>query len=192
MMLAFLPLVLVLMLSNLANAAAIPSTSLRLPTHNPAPADPEWSGDETSQPLSVQRTSRNTNTGPRPLAKRTPYYFPETVPDEQDLAGRLAALREAGFIPSASLRQTPDQIQSQKSIGTPDAGIDTPHARVLMLPDRVAISESHSNGETWWESGTEWATASLFPPLHFLVVMAAVACVVAIVTIVQGVRRGTQ
>ncbi|KAJ5573697.1 uncharacterized protein N7459_008124 [Penicillium hispanicum] len=184
MVLALLPLMLVLVLSSLANAAAIPSASLvQLQNREPVPSAPEQ--PELTRDVS-ERLSANpdVNTSRRPLTRRTPYYFPETVPDEQELAGRLSALREAGFVPSSSLRQTQDQTQDPKSIGTSDAEIDTARAQLLLLPDRDGIAQSGNHGEPSWEP--EWASTSLFPPLHFLIVVAAVLCVV---TIVRGVWR---
>ena len=165
-MLALLPLGLMLMLSILANSAAIPSKSLE--SHNSNSVQ----NSQTSQSPLTQHASADANMSPRTLAKRIPYYFPETVPDEQELAAHLVALREEG-LSAPSVPQTPDQSQSQMSMGT----------RVLVLPDQEAISESHDSGESSWES-----EAVMFRQLHFLVIVAAVLCVV---TIVQGIRHGS-
>ncbi|KAJ5742928.1 hypothetical protein N7533_010030 [Penicillium manginii] len=98
---------LVLLLSSFVSAAAIPSSPHSVVT-------PEWSSPETASSPSLD----DANSGH--LAKRRPYYFPETVPDEEEIAARLSALREAGYLPDTQTLQGHDQ----KSIGTPDAAID--------------------------------------------------------------------
>ncbi|KAJ6107478.1 hypothetical protein N7523_008801 [Penicillium sp. IBT 18751x] len=93
------------------------------------------------------------------LAKRAPYYFPETVPDAEELAHSLTSMREAGFVADS---------QTQESMRVPDAGID-PRARIL--PFRDLISEL---------SRVEASTPLLLPPIAFFVFVACAACVATV------------
>ncbi|KAJ5919923.1 hypothetical protein N7454_009758 [Penicillium verhagenii] len=76
--------------------------------------------------------------------KEPPYYFPEMMPDQDEIADRLNALHEAGFASKhisknegeTSMHQDQAHDLPQQSIATPDATtIDTSRARMLILPD---------------------------------------------------------
>jgi hypothetical protein len=110
-----------------------------------SPAQPAESGDNEAQAQA--------------LAKRAPYYFPETVPDADEIASRLTAMREAGFVAGS---------QTQKSMGVLDAGID-PRARIF--PIRDLMSEL---------SAAEASTPTPLPPMAFFVFAACAACVATV------------
>lgn len=142
------------------------------------------------------------------------------MPDNDEIDERLTALREAGVAgvaPSQKESETPvhrDQAhdQPQQSIGTPDVTmIDTPRARMLILPDRESSAELEQSLESSYPPRTEheiqnglvvgqalridWvisdapiliATPPIIPSVMFLFFIAAILC---IATVVRGVRH---
>ncbi|CAI7582552.1 unnamed protein product [Penicillium manginii] len=147
---------LVLLLSSFVSAAAIPSSPHSVVT-------PEWSSPETASSPSLD----DANSGH--LAKRRPYYFPETVPDEEEIAARLSALREAGYLPDTQTLQGHDQ----KSIGTPDAAIDMDPSSARPSPTQEppsALSERDTPRFSWADT-----IPGLFPAAWFFVFASVVA-----------------
>jgi len=127
---------------DLAAGAAIPSSHLQ-PEHEKSFSNPI---EAASWPPRLDESGNN-----EALAKRTPYYFPETVPDAEEIASRLTALREAGLV-----------AQTQKSMGVPDAGIDP---RILLIRD--LLSE-------------EMSTPMLLPPMAFFILAVSAVCVATV------------
>lgn len=157
---------LVLLLSSFVSAAAIPSSPHSVVT-------PEWSSPETASSPSLD----DANSGH--LAKRRPYYFPETVPDEEEIAARLSALREAGYLPDTQTLQGHDQ----KSIGTPDAAIDMDPSSARPSPTQEppsALSERDTPRFSWADT-----IPGLFPAAWFFVFASVVVC---IVTVIRGLN----
>ncbi|KAJ5360718.1 hypothetical protein N7517_009909 [Penicillium concentricum] len=124
------------------------------------------------------------------------YYFPETLPDRDELGAMLkeTAIREAGFVHSSTPSKSKSgpvhnsETELQKSLPNPDVAIGTP-----AKPDRYAqdtklkLSLSHS------ESRLEESAVTLesndypiyWPPFGFFVVSAAIVC---FFTILRGIR----
>lgn len=153
-----LQLPLVLLLSSFVSAAAIPSSLHGIIT------------TDRSSPEIAASSSDDTNS--RHLAKRRPYYFPETVPDEEEIAARLSALLEAGYL----------QGHDQKSIGTPDAAIDMDPSSARPSPTQEspsALSERDTPRFSW-----EDTIPGLFPAAWFFVFASVIVC---IVTVVRGI-----
>ncbi|KAJ6110492.1 hypothetical protein N7486_002727 [Penicillium sp. IBT 16267x] len=210
-MLAFLPLLLAF--SSLATPAAIPSSLIPSVRDSFVPHSTRESTDSSR----VSAQSANENAEAHNIPKGTPYYFPETMPDNDEIAERLTALHEAGFAGaalSAKARETPvhrTQAHAQ-SIGTPDVTtIDTPRARMLILPDRELSAELASSLKSSYSPRTaheiqnglvvgqalriDWviseapiliATPPIIPSIMFLFFIAAILC---IATVVHGVRH---
>jgi hypothetical protein len=131
----------------LAAGAAIPSSNLQ-PEYEPSSTPVEAAS------WSVQSTdSSDGQVGKHALAKRAPYYFPETVPDAEEIDSRLTSMREAGF--GADSR-------TQKSM-------EVAHARIL--PFRDLISELSARAE---------ASMPTLPPMAFFVFVACAACIATI------------
>lgn len=177
---------LVLAFSSLAASAAIPSSPIRASEYEPEPEshqstlEPSLGPGPASWTPSTQSQSVTADTENHHVAKRTPYYFPETVPDADEIMERLTALREAGFV-AHSQDQMPRTKSKSKSIDGPDAAIDTPRAR--NLPIRVWMSESRvsmARAEVWD------TTSTLLPPVAFFAFAAAVVCVATIFKNVRG------
>ncbi|KAJ5913060.1 hypothetical protein N7504_001943 [Penicillium tannophilum] len=213
-MLAFLPLLLAF--SSFATSAAIPSSSIPSVRDSPVPQSARESTDSSR----VSAQSANKNAEAHNFPQKTSYYFPETMPDNDEIAERLTALREAGFTGAALSEkesETPvhrDQAhdQPQQSIGTPDVTtIDTPRARLLIIPDRESGTELDQSLESSYSPRTaheiqngpvvsqalriDWviseapiliATPPIIPSMVFLFFIAAVLC---IATVVRGVRH---
>jgi hypothetical protein len=119
------------------------------------------------------------------------YYYPETLPDEDELEVLLREriLREAGFVstPSASFAPENTQLSQQqklhKSLPELEAPISVPEH-----PDN-AYSDSESDEGCSSVITYRWAhEPALWPPVGFFVVGSVVVCVV---TIVRGVRAKT-
>lgn len=138
------------------------------------------------------------------------------MPDNDEIAERFTALREAGFAGAALSEkesETPvHRNQPQQSIGTPDVTtIDTPRARMLILPDRESSAELAQSLESSYSPRTgheiqndlvvgqalriDWviseapiliATPPIIPSMMFLFFIAAILC---IATVVRGVRH---
>lgn len=138
---------------SLAAGAAIPTSHLQ----------PEY--EKASTPVetaswSTQPTESDNRAHDHALAKRAPYYFPETVPDAEEIASSLTSMREAGFIADS---------QTQKSMEVPDAEIG--HcARIFPLRD--LLSELSARAEA--------STPILLPPIAFFVFVACAACVATV------------
>lgn len=157
-----------LFLSSFVSAAAIPSSPI-----SDTDILPEW-----SSPESVSSPSSPPSDGPSPkhLAKRRPYYFPETVPDEEEIAARLAALREAGYLPQEEVAQ---QGHDQKSIGTPDAAIDMvpSSARPSPIQEPPSALSGRDVPRFIWED----SIPGLLPAAWFFVLASVVVCVATVV-----------
>ncbi|KAJ5134573.1 hypothetical protein N7448_000408 [Penicillium atrosanguineum] len=138
---------------SLATGAAITTSHLR----------PEY--EKASTPIetaswSAQPAESDNKVYDHALAKRAPYYFPETVPDAEEIASRLTSMREAGYVADS---------QMQKSMGVPEAGIDH-HARIL--PFRDLMTELSARAEA--------STPIPLPPMVFFVFLACAACVATV------------
>lgn len=154
-MLAILPLLLAL--SSLATSAAIPPASL--PQIRDAAAS-ESNGESThlARAISTSPTNQNTELEHINLAKRAPYYFPETVPDQGETTEHQHAQDDAMMNRLATGNQKQEvvsQAQDQKSISTQDTEIDIPRARLLILPDpdresSIALGQSLEASYSHW------------------------------------------
>ncbi|KAJ5786137.1 uncharacterized protein N7503_011349 [Penicillium pulvis] len=156
-MLAFLPLLLAF--SSFATSAAIPSFSIPSVRDSSVPQ----SAGESTDLSRVSAQSANKNAEAHDFPQRTPYYFPETMPDNDEIAERLTALREAGFTGAAAsekgsetpVHQNQAHDQPQQSIDTPDVTtIDTARARMLILPDRESSAELDQSLESSYSPRT--------------------------------------
>ncbi|KAJ5183049.1 hypothetical protein N7492_000665 [Penicillium capsulatum] len=161
----------------LVPAAAIPLSSY--PQHNDDPKEAIGvrafvipSQSQSTQPSQLGDSS--------PVAKREPYYFPESMPSIAEDEERFISLREAGFV-KGSYSNTVKKPNPKST--TPDAVIDIPPA-FLMLPDRESRPDSTSKDSTTaliWEN-----SPNFFPPLGFFVGAAVLAC---LATIIRGTRH---
>lgn len=128
----------------------------------PYSLQPEYEKSEASVEAASWSPAQSTESGDneaQALAKRAPYYFPETVPDADEVASRLTAIREAGFVAGS---------QTQQSMGVPDVGID-PRARIF--PIRDLMSEL---------SAAEASTLTSLPPMAFFVFGACATCLATV------------
>lgn len=119
------------------------------------------------------------------------YYYPETLPDEDELEVLLREkiLREAGFVSTPSVSFTPENTQSpqQQKLHTSLSDLEAP-IPVPEHPDN-AYSDSESDEGCSSVITYRWAhEPALWPPVGFFVVGSVVVCVV---TIVRGVRAKT-
>ncbi|KAJ5176910.1 uncharacterized protein N7482_002787 [Penicillium canariense] len=162
---------LALTFASLATAAAIPMAPGVLQKIEPKEAA-EWLSPRDALWAPAARSASSDEDGR--LNKRMPYYFPETVPDADEIADRLTAMREAGLVTSEQ------RDQYHNSIGTPDAGIDT---RARTMPNRDLMSELDrlEAAESVWEM-----LPSLLPPMRFFVVA---SMTIAIFTVIRGCLR---
>lgn len=153
-------------------AAAIPSPPT-LQEISLAKEAESLSSRDASWPRTIQSVSRNDDDNH--LNKRIPYYFPETVPDADEITDRSTAMQEAGLLASEYGQNSP------KSIESPDAGIDTPRAR--MIPERDLMSELDrlEATESVWEM-----LPSLLPPFRFFVIASSI---IAVLTVIRGCLR---
>lgn len=173
MLLARLSLALVY--TNLVTAAAIP-TPLALGKFSSSQDAESLSSRDASWAPAIRSATENDNHNH--LNKRTAYYFPETVPDEDEIADRTTAMREAGLI--ASEHSQPPKSKSIE-IETPDAATDTPRAR--MIPVRDLMSELDRLEAT----GSVWEMLpSLLPPLRFFVIASSI---IAVLTVIRSCLR---
>lgn len=160
------------------SAAAIP-----VPFHHHSIVDvkesPEVLAPNVLTPSPFSQSARHGDSSP--LAKREPYYFPETIPSEDEVEERLISLREAGFMKGSSADL--NHKQQIKSINAPDAVIDIPPA-LRMLPDREPSSDSNSHDST--TALTLNNSPILCPPLKFFAFVVIVTC---IATIIRGVKN---
>ncbi|KAJ5191643.1 uncharacterized protein N7498_010628 [Penicillium cinerascens] len=137
---------------SLAAGAAIPFSHLQ----------PEDEKASTPVEAASWPALRSTESGDNEtLAKRAPFYFPETVPDAEEIASRLTSMREAGFVADS---------QTQKSMGVPDPGMDT-HARILPIQDTMSELSAYA----------EPCSPKLLPPMAFLIFAACATCVTTVV-----------
>ncbi|KAJ5099728.1 hypothetical protein N7532_006729 [Penicillium argentinense] len=165
-------LTLVLLLSSFVSAAPVPSASL-VRSEPETPISSEWPTPKAASLLPSTQSSDLNNENH--LGKRAPYYFPETVPDEEEIVARLTALREAGFLPDTQ------QGQDQKSIGTPDANAAIDTARARPSPIRE-VSSALSEREI---SQSVWQATPMLPAARFLVAASMFVCVA---TVIRGLR----
>lgn len=140
------------LLVSLASGAAIPSSHLQS-------EDEKASTPNEAASWPALRSAESGDN--EALAKRAPYYFPETVPDAEEIASRLTSMREAGFVADS---------QTQKSMDVPGAGMDT---RARILPIRDAMSELSAYAEA--------CSPRLLPPMAFFIFAACATCVVTVV-----------
>ncbi|KAJ5708867.1 hypothetical protein N7493_010201 [Penicillium malachiteum] len=161
-MLAFIPIL--LGFTSLATAEAIPS-ALIAKLQDSASLESTWESTDSAQP---GPTNQNSEIKLNNFAKRTSYYFPETVPDEEEIVDELFALHEAGTVNNSpdghelvhegvKTGQSQDS-QQLKSIGTPDKEIDILRVPLLSLSDSdqdispelaqsLEVSSSHYVGQ---------------------------------------------
>lgn len=155
--------------TSLVTAAAIPSPPT-LQTISPSiDAESLLSRDASWAPAAQSYNEQHYH-----LNKRSPYYLPETVPDQDEIADRLTALREAGLVTSGR-GQT-----ASKSIESPDAGIDT-RARTIPVRDLMSELDRLEATQSVWEM-----LPSLLPPLRFFVIASSI---IAILTVIRGCLR---
>lgn len=146
-----------LLFSSLATGAAIPPPSIRVYEYE------SETHQSTLKAASLSRPIANT------IAKGRPYYFPETVPDDSEIAERLTALREAGLV-SSSQRQ---HVQNSIGSSSPDTEIDT-RARTSRV-SRFGSAESRN--------------ATIFAvPLSLFVFASSVVCVATIISRMRAPR----
>lgn len=168
-----------LALTSLATAAAIPS-SPALQQFSASQDGDSLSSRDASWTPATQSASLNDNH--KYLSKRTAYYFPETVPDEPEVADRITALREASLIASDhGHRPEPEPESKSLEIETPHTGIDTPHARTSPVRDWMAELDRLEATESVWEM-----MPSLLPPLRFFVIASSI---IAVLTVIRGCLR---
>jgi hypothetical protein len=162
---------LALAFTSLVSAAAIPSPPT-LQEISPSKQAESLSSQDASWAPAAQSASWNDNDDH--LSKRAPYYFPETVPDENEIADRMATMREAGLIAS-------EHGQPPKSIESPDAGTDTPRARMIPVRDFMSEFDRLEATESVWEM-----LPTLLPPFRFFVMASSI---IAVLTVIRGCLR---
>ena len=168
---------LALALTSLATAAAIPSSSALQQSSTSQDGDSLSSRDASWTPA-TQSAPFNHNR----LSKRTAHYFPETVPDEDEVADRTTALREAGLVASEHGQHPKSESEPKPiEIETPDAGIDAPRARTSPVRDWMAELDRLEATESVWQM-----VPSLLPPLRFFVVASSI---IAVLTVIRGCLR---
>ncbi|KAJ5462821.1 hypothetical protein N7475_007765 [Penicillium sp. IBT 31633x] len=156
---------------------------------------------ETSivSPEASQAPHASPNQRPQLHDKRSPYFFPEEVPDQYELEAMLkeTALREAGFVPSSkpgSKSITKDHkllSKLQKSFPHSDAKIDTTAASVrldMYTPPDVRPekhSQSLSRGAEALMAYESDEYHIFWPPVGFFFIGAAFVC---FCTILRGLR----
>ncbi|KAJ5836889.1 hypothetical protein N7447_002915 [Penicillium robsamsonii] len=122
------------------------------------------------------------------------YYFPETLPDQDELEAILkeTAMREAGFVHSSIPSNTESgpvhkmETELQKSLPNPDAAIGTAPA----IPDSTQDTKPK---QSQFQPGLKQSLVTLesddypiyWPPFGFFVVSAAIVC---FFTILRGIR----
>ncbi|KAJ5609341.1 hypothetical protein N7528_009908 [Penicillium herquei] len=154
-MLAFIPIL--LSVTSIATAAAIPP-ALIAKLEDSRASESAWESTDSAQP---EPTNQNSQAKFNNLAKRTPYYFPETVPDEEEIADEsLADILNNSPNGHEIVHEGVKTGQSQqlKSIGTPDKEIDNLRVPLLSLSDpdqdispelaqSLEVSSSHYVGQ---------------------------------------------
>lgn len=171
---------LALALTSLATAAAIPSSSAHQQFSTSQDGESLSSRDASWTPATQSATLNDDNHNR--LSKRTAYYFPETVPDEDEVADQITALREAGLIASEHGQHPKSESEPKPiEIETPDAGIDAPRARTSPVRDWMAELDRLEATESVWEM-----MPSLLPPLRFFVIASSI---IAVLTVIRGCLR---
>ncbi|KAJ5461399.1 uncharacterized protein N7458_002951 [Penicillium daleae] len=155
--------------TSLVTAAALPSPPTLQKISPSIDAESLLSRDASWAPAAQSYNEQHYH-----LNKRSPYYLPETVLDEDEIADRLTALREAGLVTSGR-GQT-----ASKSIESPDAGIDT-RARMIPVRDLMSELDRLEATQSVWEM-----LPSLLPPLRFFVIASSI---IAILTVIRGCLR---
>jgi hypothetical protein len=130
------------------------------------------------------------------------YYFPETVPDQDELAAILkeTAMREAGFVPSSIGPPSKPEPESKHktetelriSLPDPHAAIGT-DAPANPQPDSYSHQDtelSQSQSQSRLKESVVVALESdicpiYWPPFGFFVISAAIVC---FFTVVRGIR----
>lgn len=156
--------------TSLVTAAAIPSPPTLQKISPSIDAESLLSRDASWAPAAQSYNEQHYH-----LNKRSPYYLPETVLDEDEIADRLTALREAGLVTSGR-GQT-----ASKSIESPDAGIDTPRARMIPVRDFMSELDRLEATESVWEM-----LPTLLPPFRFFVIASSI---IAVLTVIRGCLR---
>jgi hypothetical protein len=164
---------LALAFTSLVTAAAIPSQP-GLQEISLAKEAESLSSRDASWPTTIQSVSRNDKDNHNHPIKRNPYYFPETVPDADEIPNRSTAMGEPG--PLAS-----EHGQTPKSIESPDAVIDTPRARMIPVRDLMSELDRLETTQSVWEM-----LPSLLPPFRFFVIASSI---IAILTVIRGCLR---
>ncbi|KAJ6185535.1 hypothetical protein N7519_006836 [Penicillium mononematosum] len=136
-----------------------------------------------------------------PHSKR--YYFPETIPDQDEVAAMLkeTAMREAGFVPSSIGSPSKPEPESKEhntetelriSLPDPHAAIGT-DAPAIPQPDSYTHQDtelSQSQSQSRLEESVVVMLGSdiypiYWPPFGFFVVSAAIVC---FFTVLRGMR----
>ncbi|KAJ5251464.1 hypothetical protein N7489_001874 [Penicillium chrysogenum] len=130
------------------------------------------------------------------------YYFPETIPDQDEVAAMLkeTAMREAGFVPSSigspskSVPESKDKTETELRISLPDphAAIGT-DAPANPLPDSYTHQDtklSQAQSQSGLKESVVVALGSDMYPIHwppfvFFVISAAIVC---FFTVLRGIR----
>ncbi|KAJ5958253.1 uncharacterized protein N7479_005403 [Penicillium vulpinum] len=136
------------------------------------------------------------------------YYFPETLPDQDELEAMLkeTAMREAGFVPSSNppsklqpeskhkIMETETETELQLSLPNPDPAIGTDAAvkqdRYAHQNTKPKKSKSKSHSHSHLKDSIVDAFESddypiYWPPFGFFVISAAIVC---FFTILRGIR----
>jgi hypothetical protein len=185
-------LAILFLLTGHALAAAIPKSSPIQPNAFREISIPSIADSPTNQAASWALSELD----PR-ADKRSPYYFPETIQDDEDLENevllREVAMREAGFIPSSSRSSEEVQKSSRHPVPASKDGLGAASAGA---GDRTRFAGYMASGSKLSEQGgflEELTTAAyeasedertLCPPFGFFVVAAVVVC---FVTILRGI-----
>ncbi|KAJ5981218.1 hypothetical protein N7499_001769 [Penicillium canescens] len=185
-------LAILFLLTGHALAAAIPTSPPIQPNTFREISFPSIKDSPTNQAASWASSERDP-----PADKRSPYYFPETIQDDEDLENEVSlreiAMREAGFIPSSSRSSGEVQKSSRHPVPGSNAGIG---AASVGAGDRARFAGYMGSSSKPSEQGgflEELTTAAyeasedertLCPPFGFFVVAAVVVC---FVTILRGI-----
>lgn len=157
--------------ASLVTAAAIPSPPV-LQEFSPSKQAESLSSQDASWAPAARSASWNDNDNH--LNKRVNYFFPETVPDENQIADQKTAMHEAGFIAS-------EHGHPPKSIESPDAAIDIPRARMIPVRDFMSELDRLEATESVWEM-----LPTLLPPFRFFVIASSI---IAVLTVIRGCLR---
>ncbi|KAJ5795132.1 hypothetical protein N7457_001731 [Penicillium paradoxum] len=146
----------------------------------------------TNENSIVSATVSHASTNQPPQLHQKRFFFPETLPDQDELEAilRETAMREAGFIPSSKPESEPTSNQEsepasqQKSLPNPDAKIGTAASAQPVKYKLCNQAQTFSNlAEAFRITSEEYAI--LWPPFGVLVIGAAIVC---FGTIRRGIR----